>query len=693
MNNHLLDQLDASVLAKDSSETTQPPLRKRNKFRKFFNTLKSLAKVLAEFSTQPLDSQDDSQHSSQSFGASQVEDNQHNTLPQTEHLLRSVIFPENVAKRAAKFTLPGLQERIERTDQLLYCNKLLLQDSVVSSSSDAGEKQTSDDPANAPQALALDKSEQNWLTKVKGDPVAQDRMQWLVIKMVEAFIADATKDSTKATEIVTLGDVLQEESYRKLLSSIFADFDDSLILDVNLLQGLVQLVQSASPGFLVSDDLIKVLSLLRTHLEGTHRHSYEHLGHLTLAVSRILDIMADHKVPDFNRIMEHEPLSAILSGLKDSSDPYLMYQACYAFQALQYVPDDETVLQAVLRHSTGVVDGSVKVANVKLDLGSVLEGLKKLQEISDSAIEIGSSVYESVGSLRESGRGVLESLREGLGSRQKSLWYPAVRAAHAFVQAGQLKDMKQLIGEAPCRQDPLFQWGICQLLGEIAVDSLWAIATRQQAIDLLGHLYKEGQEWGRDESVKVWMVTILGKLVSTSDQAVSQHALALFQEFDSGNTPRTQHHYPLGSRLPNLESSPILTKVQGIPYMEYELYKLRMQRLKDAKLSIYISPMAKASLQAQENEVFPLMEKMQGFLTSDRQVMLILGDSGAGKSTFNKHLEHRLWTEYKCGGPIPLFINLPALERPAKDLMGEQLREHNFSEEQIQELRQHRQFI
>ncbi|KAF9299266.1 hypothetical protein BGZ88_011481 [Linnemannia elongata] len=696
MNNHPLDQLDASVPEKDSSDTTQPPLRKRDKFRKFFHTPKPLTKVKAKFSTQSLDSQDDSQQSNQSFGASQVEDNQHNPLPiaQTKDLLHSVIFPENVAKQAAKTTLPDLQERIERTDQLLYCNLLLLQHSVVSSSSDEGEEKTSDDPANAPQALALDKSEQNWLTKVKGDPVAQDRMQWLVTKMVEAFIADATKDSTKVAEIVALGAVLQEEPYRKLLSSFIADFDDSRTLDVTLLQGLVQLVQSASPGFLVSDDLIKVLSLLRTHLEGTHQHSSVHLGHLTLAVSRILDVMADHKVRDLDRVVEHEPLSAVLSGLKDSSDPYLMYQACYAFQALQYVPDDETVLQALLRHSTGVVDGLAKVANVqKMDLGSVLEGLDKLQEIAISAIEIGSTVYEGVGSLRESGRGVLESLKEGLGSRQKELWYPAVRAAHSFVQAGRLKDLKQLIYEAPCRRDPLFQWGICQLLDEIAVDSLWAIATRQQAIDLLGHLYKEGQEWGRDESVKAWMASILDKLGSISDQAVSQHALVMFHELDSGNTPRSQHPYPLRTHLPIPESSPILARVQGIPYMEYELYKLRMQRLNDAKLSIYISPMAKAHLQAQDNEVFPLMEKMQEFLTSDRQVMLILGDSGAGKSAFNKYLEHRLWTEYRRGGPIPLFINLPALERPAKDLMAEQLKEHNFSEEQIQELKQHRQFI
>ncbi|KAG9067048.1 hypothetical protein KI688_012960 [Linnemannia hyalina] len=486
-----------------------------------------------------------------------------------EDWLRMDAFPENVANPAVKTVLPGLQERIERTAQLLYCNMLLLQDSDVSSLFDAGKTNTADDLANAPQAHTLDKAEQKWLTEVKGDPIELDRMQWLVIKMVEEFIADSTKDSTKVAEIVALGPALQREPYRKLLSAFIRDFDDSRILDVNLLQGLVQLVQSASPGYLVSDDLIKVLSLLRTHLEDTHQHSSEHLCHLTLAVSMIFDIMADHKVKDLDRVIEHEPLSAVLSGLRDSSDPYLMYQACYAFQALQYVPDDETVLQAVLRHSTGVVDGLVKVTGVfKLDLGSVLEGLEKLQEVAVSAIGVAATVYDGVRSLRESGRGVLESLKEGFGSGQKRPWYPAIRAAYAFVQAGQLKDLKQLIYEAPCRQDPLFQWGICQLLGEITVDTVWSIAIHQQAIDLLGHLYKEDQEWGHDESVKTWMVTILGTLGSSSDESISKSANDLLQEFDLDNTPRTQRPYPLRSHLPIPDSSPILAKVQSIPYMD-----------------------------------------------------------------------------------------------------------------------------
>ncbi|KAG0215375.1 hypothetical protein BGX33_001224 [Mortierella sp. NVP41] len=86
------------------------------------------------------------------------------------------------------------------------------------------------------------------------------------------------------------------------------------------------------------------------------------------------------------------------------------------------------------------------------------------------------------------------------------------------------------------------------------------------------------------------------------------------------------------------------------------------------------------------------MDKVQRFLGGDGQVMLILGDSGAGKSTFNRHLEYVLWKRYQIGDRIPLFINLPALERPEKELVSEQLRIFNFSDEMICELKQHGKF-
>ncbi|KAF9538820.1 hypothetical protein EC957_006192, partial [Mortierella hygrophila] len=290
MNNHPLNQLDANVPDKESASTA-PPLNKRDKLLDLLGIPRSLPKVKAKHSTQSLKSLSLSQQTAKSSIACQVDSLQDKPLPLTpdEDWLRLVIFRENIAKHTVKTALPRLQDRIERTDQLLYCNMLLRQCSVISSSSDAGEKKATDHPASTLQAPVLDKGEQKWLTEIKEDPMRQDHMEWLVTKMVEAFIADATKDLTKVAEIVAIGPVLQRESYRKLLSALIRDFDDSHILDVNLLQGLVQLIQSASLGFLVSDDLVKVFSLLRTHLEGTHQHSSEHLCHLTLAVSKILD--------------------------------------------------------------------------------------------------------------------------------------------------------------------------------------------------------------------------------------------------------------------------------------------------------------------------------------------------------------------------------------------------------------------
>jgi WD40 repeat protein len=127
--------------------------------------------------------------------------------------------------------------------------------------------------------------------------------------------------------------------------------------------------------------------------------------------------------------------------------------------------------------------------------------------------------------------------------------------------------------------------------------------------------------------------------------------------------------------------------------VEQNLYRLKLQRLNEYKQPVYIAPMAKPNLQAPDDTLFPLMEKVNDFLAGDSQVMLILGDSGAGKSTFNRHLEHELWKAYKAGDRIPLLINLPAMERPEKDLVAEQLRIHDLPDDQIRELKLYRQFM
>ncbi|KAF9134620.1 WD_REPEATS_REGION domain-containing protein [Mortierella sp. 14UC] len=178
---------------------------------------------------------------------------------------------------------------------------------------------------------------------------------------------------------------------------------------------------------------------------------------------------------------------------------------------------------------------------------------------------------------------------------------------------------------------------------------------------------------------------------------------SLSLETSSTTIQRTQHVGPDVSNSTSLSFSsslqpmhveyPIIVQYEEVSAMEDVLQALRMKRLNDYKQAVYIPPMAKPNLQASDDTRFILMEKVEEFLVGNGQVMLILGDSGAGKSTFNQYLEYVLWRSYKPGDRIPLFISLPTLERPEKELIAEQLKTCRFSDAQIQELERTRQFI
>jgi WD40 repeat protein len=88
------------------------------------------------------------------------------------------------------------------------------------------------------------------------------------------------------------------------------------------------------------------------------------------------------------------------------------------------------------------------------------------------------------------------------------------------------------------------------------------------------------------------------------------------------------------------------------------------------------------------------MAKVKEFLESDQKVFLLMGNSGAGKSTFIRELEFELWQSYKKeSGRIPLCINLPTIDKPEQDMIAKQLRRNEFTEPQIREMKENRKLI
>ncbi|KAF9350706.1 hypothetical protein BGX34_001027, partial [Mortierella sp. NVP85] len=294
------------------------------------------------------------------------------------------IFVENIPPPTVKVILPKPDERLDNTPQLVCCLGLL----KIAQSPDAKLE---------PAAL-------KWIQAVEKATEEHERLHGIATDVIRAFKREEIKDAKVVAEVVCLAPILDNDTFHDLLGEFYSAVDHSGLLNFQQLEGLAQLIQGADYGHLSSDDLVKILGLLSTRLMDTHQQSSQYMYQLTLAVSHVLDAMADTNVTGLDREKLHEPLSSYLGELKKSSDPFLVYQAAYAYQALLCVPDNETVWQAAMRRTGKVIQGvSGMVSAAKsIDLVKFFEGLNNIQESVSgvsSAVDAVKSAYEGVTSL------------------------------------------------------------------------------------------------------------------------------------------------------------------------------------------------------------------------------------------------------------------------------------------------------
>ncbi|KAF9357446.1 hypothetical protein BGX34_009364 [Mortierella sp. NVP85] len=426
-----------------------------------------------------------------STGSSQFDQQQSNTT-------FAHIFTENVGPPIVEHRLPKPDERLNNTPQLVYCLDLL-------------KAAQSPDNTFKPTAHA-------WLQTVQKDKEEKDRLHAMAADIIRAFKMEEIKDTKAVAEVVCLAPVLNKEEFLDLLREFYSGIENSGPLNIPQLEGLAQLIQGADLGHLSADDLVKILDLLNTRLTDTHQQSSEHMYQLTMAVSHVLDAMADIKVTDLAREKLHDPLSSYLNELKKSSDPFLVYQAAYAYQALLCVPDDETIWQAAMRRTGKVIQGVAELASgaKDFDIDKLIEGLENIQIGFAGASKLAGAIKTSYSELTQ-GATFVDSIKEGLSFERKRDWYSALRGADVMIQDGDLATFRRLVCEAPCRYDPAFQWGVCQRLGEMTANPAWNADTRESAIEFLGEIYKN-DVWGQQASINQWILNILMQLSSKSGE-------------------------------------------------------------------------------------------------------------------------------------------------------------------------------
>ncbi|KAG0259859.1 hypothetical protein BGZ95_004560, partial [Linnemannia exigua] len=594
-----------------------------------------------------------------------------------------------------EYKLPEPDERLVNTHQLVYCLGLL---------------KAPPSPEDLRQNSAL-----SWVQATRNNEDEQERLNTLTTNLVRAFIRDELKGPAAIAEVACIAPFLNRDDFRCLLELFIGSIEKSTLLDIHSLEGLARLVQGANEGYIEAADLVKILGVLNTRLQTTHAQTQSYIYQLMLAVSCVLDAMADCKVEGLDRVTLHECLSGYIDELKGSADPHMVYLAAYAFQALECVPDNESPWQATKRRTGNVMQGVLSLVKaVKgLDIDSFLKGIQHIEDGLDGAVKVFQTLqdgYNIVTAQVDSGQGLFEALRDGLSFNSKRSWYSALRGIDRVLRDGQFSKFRTLVFEAPCRRSLAFQWGVCQRLGDLAANTAWDAESREDALEFLAEIYQNDAFWGHHEHIKQKIVDILLHLQQQSENAI--------QAFDSATVRKVLQRlgrtgdkakqalyrycleqgpskHPLRISQPPSTPLTLLDRVQNKPDVEEDLRKLRQRRLKERGDIVYIPPQAKANLRASDDFLFDLTEKVEEFLASnDQKVLLLLGDSGSGKSTFNRQIEHDLWLKYeKAKGRIPVFISLSAIDRPDQDMIVKQLRKFELSDSQIRELKAHRKFV
>ncbi|KAG0307764.1 hypothetical protein BGZ98_009836 [Dissophora globulifera] len=606
-------------------------------------------------------------------------------------LVPASIFARDIHPQLYTGPMPKPDEDLTDTRQLAYCLALL---------------QASPVPYDS-----LDETRRIWLRNAKADEDEQERLRTMATDLLVEFIRDGLKDEKTTSEIACIALVLESGNFRSLLGIFVDNLKDSALLPIHALEGLDSVIQCAAPGSMDPDDLIKILEYVKLSLQDTNTQSLDHVYRLTRTVSHILDAMVDDEIKDLDRVKLHTPLLLYSKELQRHTDPYMVFQAAYTLQALLRVPDDEKPWQTVLRHTGTMVKGASRLVTAAkgFNVGEFIDAIQGGLEVAGQLIGVVGDTYEDFSALKESGQDLLEALKTSFN--QKRVWYPMLRGIDVALRNGELTKVKAMISDAPCRRELAFQWGVCLRLATLAADPIWDADSQEEAVAFLGEIYRNDAVWGQEVKVKQCILNILIQLTSASGSA-KQAADRLLLELADDNDPRKRALYDASQKegsssnlwkvtLPLPTSSPLLDRVQKTPAVEADLRKLARVRLQDVGDTIYVAPEAKSHRQAADHALFDLTAKAKEFLDSNKKVLLIWGDSGAGKSTFNRELERELWNDYinckdrilKKQKKIPVFVTLPAVDKLEPDLIGRQLHKARFNEAQIQGLKDKRNFV
>ncbi|MCX8567011.1 MAG: WD40 repeat [Glomeribacter sp. 1016415] len=564
---------------------------------------------------------------------------------------------------------------------------------------------------------------------------AHQELNDLARRILSLFGQEDYKDLELWREVIPLARIADLEKCRYLIGKAHTVITiKENLLNVSALQSMAVMIHDLPEPVLKSSvgDLVGLLQGLTSRLNSEHQSgNTPAFQQLLQTTSQVLDAMVKAGVTGISRTQVQEPLDQALQSL--SQTPELRFQAYYARQALAHLPNDESRWQEAWRRSTSIVLGAATLASAvrTFDPNKLMETYSCFVEAFAGTGEILERVAKLVGEMKDFGASAQEagaSAYQGLTQNRQNRWYTALQFLDTCLEERQWVQFEQFARHGGFNRNEAFLLGICQRLEQIARTQPEE-GLQEAAIQFLDDLV-DTPHWGNYKRVQQAVYQAFKRFetaptLSHSSQLQAKECLAHWPASAAqGPIDAVEGGYvaPVwdpawqqvgmqlltkargdAQRLTELQNTVLQSQKTPLALLGEDIQKLEAQYTKSLKadevkeaLAMYIAPQGKLSTESTEH--FDLEEKVNAFLASEKKVLLLLGEGGSGKSTFNRHLARRLWAEYQSAEnpqdrPIPLFIPLASLDDPGKNLIGQYLKEQGLSEAQIEGLRESQHFI
>ena len=545
-------------------------------------------------------------------------------------------------------------------------------------------------------------------------------------QFIEKFAANTIHTKEQIDGLVLLVLIDNKDITRTVINQLIDLIKNNTLLNIDLVHGLADAIDRASPAFLNPDDLVQLMLTLIERIKISHSTGAEKTfeGQLK-ALVRILNAMVDANVCDIPRL-KHEEIRQFLSSCSKSDAGGIKSFAAYAEQALSRIPNDESKFAAFLRYSTGTVKGVYHfyAAFNRLDPGQLVQGFFALQESVTAIIDFGKLIGSQVQNVFPD---LQAALSQDIKFKIRALkWYDQIRYVEFLIASNCFRALEQLLLDPRLKKESFFMYAFSVKLHEVILTHPNP-AIRNETLQLLHNLYQDEKNWsgltlkedhfknesagmlelGKKEDIRYRMYLkglILSNLQSYVDIPVLRdEALKALEAIEKKASPAEKLFIKKYRSLHNIATTTTSASIELFESPPQEQFKLEMV-LEKIKASIVDDP----EFQKEQQTYIPLMgtpargasatyelfEEIQLFLKGDQRVLLLMGDSGSGKSLFSQTLSYYLWQAYQpVSGVIPFYVSLPSLQDPVHKLVSQAAKRLGLTSEQINEIKEKREVI